>query len=196
METYWLVGKTVWSRTRGKRHCHSLCRWRASAVSSEHFSRTVLFGIMVFPITTNYKTKSNFTDNPGQKKHYAMPNCLIDPKKVSSVHSHACLVWLTSSASILLNKIDTNERPWVETGAFSWRARGCKVANFFLAVRRQRPNSDRALKIDQVNCQCLKWDVPASDSPSWHFFLFFPLLFLTFCKGRSTGNIFSWFFVQ
>ena len=42
--------------------------------------------------------------------------------------------------------IRCKERPWVETGAFPWRPRDCRWACTFLAVRRQRPSSDRPRK--------------------------------------------------
>ena len=93
---------------------------------------------------------------------------------------------------------NTEERPWAETGAFPWRARGCtwtrdcKWAGTFLTVRRQRPNSDRPLKMDRVDFSVLTWDVTSSTS-SPATFLFFSS---TFCNSHSTKNIFLKCFID
>ena len=92
-----------------------------------------------------------------------------------------------------LRKSQTKERSWVETGTFAC-ARGCKWACTFRAVQRQRPNSDRSLKMD-ASISKFRSGTCGFDSPSWHlffflFFLFFSFFFSTFCDSRSTENIF------
>ena len=54
---------------------------------------------------------------------------------------------------------------------------------FFLAVRRQGPNSDRPLKMDRVDFQVLKWGCAGSTSSPATFF-FFSQLFATAIQRR------------